>query len=99
VWSDCRVRVSTFRHWLKDDFFKRINFCAEFLSERDILDAAAAENYHWRDRIWTPVQTLWAFLVQVLEPDCCCREAGAHILAEQAACGQQVTTSPDPSAY
>ena len=66
---------------------------------RDILDAAAAENYHWRERIWTPIQTLWAFLVQVLEPDCSCREAVAHILAEQAVCGQQVTASPDPSAY
>ncbi len=27
------------------------------------------------------------------------REAVTHILAEQAACGQQVTASPDPSAY
>ncbi len=47
------ARIAHFRRILKDDFFKRIKFCAEFLSERDILDAAAAENYHWRDRIWT----------------------------------------------
>ena len=93
------VRIAHFRRILKDDFFKRIKFFSEFLSARDILDAAAAENYHWRNRIWTPIQTLWAFLVQVLEPDCPCREAVAHILAEQAACGQQVTASPDPSAY
>ena len=88
------ARIAHFRRILKDDFFKRIKFCAEFLSERDILDAAAGENYRWRDRIWTPIQTLWTFLVQVLEPDCSCREAVAHILAEQAACGQQVTSSP-----
>jgi hypothetical protein len=93
------ARIAHFRKILKDNFFKRIKFFAEFLSARDILDAAAAENYHWRNRIWTPIQTLWAFLVQVLEPDCPCREAVAHILAEQAACGQQVTASPDPSAY
>ncbi|NIP55183.1 MAG: hypothetical protein GWN67_23550, partial [Phycisphaerae bacterium] len=54
------VRIAHFRRILKDDFFKRIKFFAEFLSARDILDAAAAENYHWRDRIWTPIQTLWA---------------------------------------
>ena len=78
------ARIAHFRRILKDDFFKRIKFFAEFLSARDILDAAAAENYHWRDRIWTPIQTLWAFLVQVLEPDCSCREAVARILAKQA---------------
>jgi hypothetical protein len=93
------ARIAHFRQILKDDFFKKIKFFSEFLSARDIIDAAAAENYHWRERIWTPIQTLWAFLVQVLEPDCPCREAVAHILAEQAVCGQQVTASPDPSAY
>jgi hypothetical protein len=92
-------RIAHFRKILKNDFIKRIKFFAEFISARDILYAAATENYHWRNRIWTPIQTLWAFLVQVLEPDCSCREAVAHILAEQAACGQQVTSSPDPSAY
>jgi len=55
------ARIAHFRKILKDDFFKRIKFFAEFLSARDILDAAAAENYHWRNRIWTPIQTLWAF--------------------------------------
>ena len=73
------ARIAHFRRILKDDFFKRIKFFAEFLSASDILDAAAAEKYHWRDRIWTPIQTLWAFLVQVLEPDCSCREAVARI--------------------
>jgi hypothetical protein len=93
------ARIAHFRKILKDDFLKKIKFFTEFLSARDILDAAAAKNYHWRERIWTPIQTLWAFLVQVLDPDCPCREAVAQILAEQAACGQQVTASPDPSAY
>jgi len=59
-------RIAHFRRILEDNFFKKIKFCAEFLSERDILDAAAEENYRWRNRIWTHVQTLWAFLVQVL---------------------------------
>jgi len=78
------ARIAHFRKILKDDFFKRLKFFAEFLSARDIIDAAATENYRWRNRIWTPIQTLWAFLVQVLEPDCSCREAVARILAKQA---------------
>ena len=78
------VRIAHFRKILKDDLFKRIKFFAEFLSAKDIIDAAATKNYRQRNRIWTPIQTLWAFLVQVLEPDCSCREAVARILAEQA---------------
>jgi len=50
------ARIAHFREILKDDFFKKIKFFAEFLSARDILDAAAAENYHWRERIWTPIE-------------------------------------------
>jgi len=34
------VRIAHFRKILKDVFFKRIKFFAEFLSARDILDAA-----------------------------------------------------------
>ena len=78
------ARIAQFRKILKDDLFKRIKFFIEFLSAKDIIDAAATENYRRRNRIWTPIQTLWAFLVQVLEPDCSCREAVARILAKQA---------------
>ena len=77
-------RIAHFRKILKDDLFKRIKFFSEFLSAKDIIDAASTENYRWRNRIWTPIQTLWAFLVQVLEPGWSCREAVARILAEQA---------------
>ncbi len=87
------------RQNLKDEFFERIEFFNQFLSARDIFNAAADANYQWRNRIWTPLQTLWAFLVQILNVACSCREAVAHVLAEQAASGQQITVSPDPSAY
>lgn len=87
------------RQILKDEFFERVEFFNQFLCAQDIFDAAAAANYQWRDRIWTPLQTLWAFLVQVLEVGCSCREAVAHVLAEQAALGQPVAASADPSAY
>lgn len=69
------LRMTHFHKILKRDFFKCITFLRTFLSAEDILTAAASENYHWRERIWTPIQTLWTFLVQVLNPDCSCRAA------------------------
>ena len=52
-----------------------------------------------RNRFWTPLQTFWAFLWQVLHVDSSCREAVAAILARQAAAGKPSLPSDDPSAY
>lgn len=35
----------------------------------------------WREKVFTPVVTLWAFLTQVLDPAKCCRAAVARVLA------------------
>jgi hypothetical protein len=43
------ARIAHFRKILKDDFFKRIKFFSEFLSARDILEAAAAEKEKLKD--------------------------------------------------
>ncbi len=47
--------------------------------------ACRAAGYHWRDRFWTPLQTTWTFLRQVLHAGSSCRDAVARALAEQAA--------------
>jgi len=39
----------------------------------------------WRDCVYTPLLTLWAFLSQVISPDGSCREAVARVLAWLAA--------------
>jgi hypothetical protein len=91
--------MTDFHQILKRDLFKRIPFLREFLSAEDIRNAAVAGQYHWRERIWTPMQTLWTFLVQVLHPDCSCRAAVAQVLAEQAALGESLQISADPTAY
>jgi hypothetical protein len=91
--------MTHFHQILKRDFFRRITFLKMFLSPEEILAAAAAEDYHWRERIWTPIQTLWTFLVQVLNPDGSCRAAVAQVLAEQAALGESSEISADPTAY
>lgn len=92
------ARIAHYRDVLENDSSKRIGVLASLLSADDILTAAAVEDYHWRDRIWNPVLTFWTFLVQVLHPGSACREAVAHVLAEQAVtCERRV--SPDASAY
>jgi len=92
-------RMTHFHQILKRDLFKRMTFLREFLSAETILNAVVAEHYCWRERIWTPMQTLWTFLVQVLNPDCSCRAAVAQVLAEQAAQGESTEVSTDPTAY
>lgn len=92
-------RMTDFHQILKRDLFKRIPFLRAFLSAEDIRNAAVADQYRWRERIWTPMQTLWTFLVQVLHPDCSCRAAVAQVLAEQAALGESLQVSADPTAY
>ena len=54
---------------------------------------------HTRERIWTPLQTLWTFLGQVLHADSSCRDAVAVTLSQGAAAGQRALPSADPSAY
>ena len=93
------TRMTHFHQILKKDFFNRITFIKNYLSDTDIIAIAESEKYHWRDRIWTPMQTLWTFLIQVLNPDCSCRAAVAQVLAEQAALGQLPKVSADPTAY
>ncbi len=90
------ARIAYYRELLKNDLWGRLTQVADFLSPEDIL--AMAEGYRWRDRIWNPVLTFWAFLIQVLHPGSPCREAVATVAAEQAVkSGRRI--SPDASAY
>lgn len=67
---------------------------------RGWLEAAChAEGHVWRDRFWTPLQTMWTFLLQVLHVGSSCRQAVAMALAEQATGGRQSLPSEDASAY
>ena len=91
--------IAHFDAALKSDVFKGNPFTKGFLSEANIDAFARAQGHHWRDRVWNPVVTMWAFLIQVLHPDASCREAVTRVLAEQAAEQTPLTASPDPSAY
>src|SRR5262245_45664595 len=52
----------------------------------------------WKDRIYTPLITLWVFLSQVLSPDHSCRGAVARLIAHRLSNGQS-PCSAETSAY
>jgi hypothetical protein len=64
------------------------------LAEQAIRD----EGVSFRDRLFSPLVTLWVFLSQVLNPDHSCRAAVARFLAWRTAQGL-APCSADPSAY
>ena len=64
------------------------------LAEQVIRD----EGVSFRDRLFSPLLTLWVFLSQVLNPDHSCRAAVARFLAWRTAQGL-APCSADPSAY
>jgi hypothetical protein len=46
-----------------------------------IAHAVDAERLCYRDRLFSPLVTLWLFLSQLLDPDHSCRQAVARLLA------------------
>jgi hypothetical protein len=54
---------------------------ADVLSGDRVDRALRAEQAQWRERVYTPLVTLWAFLSQALCPDGSCRSAVARVLA------------------
>jgi hypothetical protein len=54
---------------------------AEFLTPERLAQALREEKATWREAIWTPVLTLWAFLSQVTNPDGSCRITVDRVLA------------------
>jgi len=54
---------------------------ADVLSAGRVEAALHAAGATWRDCVYTPILTLWAFLGQVVSPDGSCRAAVARVLA------------------
>jgi Transposase DDE domain len=71
---------------------------ADSLSERRILDALQEHGVQYRDRLFSPVTTIWGFLSQVLSDDHSCRDAVSRILAHRAASGL-APCSPHTASY
>ena len=71
---------------------------SELLKPERVAQALAALGIEFRERVYTPVVTLWMFLSQVLSPDHSCREAVARLLAWRLA-QDQAPCSPETSSY
>ena len=70
---------------------------ADVLSGERIEQALEDEGAVWREAVYTPLLTLWAFLAQVMSPDGSCRAAVARALAWLVAQGQPpCTPKTDP---
>jgi hypothetical protein len=71
---------------------------ANSLSECSILDALNEHGVQYRDRLFSPVTTIWGFLSQVLSEDHSCRDTVARVLAHRAASGLE-PCSPSTASY
>src|SRR5262245_28804493 len=71
---------------------------ADSLSETSIREALDRHGVRFRDRLFSPVTTIWGFLSQVLSDDHSCRDAVARIIAHRAASGLE-PCSPNTASY
>jgi len=70
----------TIGHWakiLKREPQQCQEISAESLSPDDVIGACQGENHQWRERFWTPLQTIQTFLLQVLHVGSSYRESAA----------------------
>ncbi len=71
----------------------------ELLSGEKILSALEQAGIDFRERVFTPMVTLWAFLSQGMSgKDTSCQDAVSRVLADRVARGQK-PCSPDTSSY
>jgi hypothetical protein len=70
----------------------------DVLSEGVVARALTTIAAFWRERIYSPLVTLWVFLGQVLSADHSCRAAVARLIAHRLAQGQS-PCSPETGAY
>jgi hypothetical protein len=66
---------------------------AELLPESTIAEALQAEKIKYRNRLFNPIVTLWAFLAQVLDPDKSCSNAVSQVIAWFAGAGSEIPSS------
>jgi hypothetical protein len=71
---------------------------ADVLTQASILEVLAEHEVEYRDRLFSPVNTIWGFLSQVLSEDKSCRDAVSRVIAHRAASGLE-PCSPNTASY
>ncbi|MCA9072597.1 MAG: IS4 family transposase, partial [Planctomycetaceae bacterium] len=92
--------------WFREQFgFLKRQFVQEgdlpftnVLSEETVAPALEEIDVSWKDRIYTPLVTLWVFLGQVLSTDHSCRAAVARLIAHRISRGKS-PCSAETGAY
>ncbi len=70
----------------------------DILTEARIRDVLNEHGVQYRDRVFSPVTTIWGFLSQVLSEDRSCRDTVSRIIAHRAANGM-TPCSPNTASY
>jgi hypothetical protein len=70
----------------------------DILTEASIRDVLTEHGVRYRDRVFSPVTTIWGFLSQVLSEDHSCRDTVSRIIAHRAANGM-TPCSPNTASY
>jgi hypothetical protein len=91
--------IAHYRGALKGQLLQSDRILSDGWSRDQVAAACRASGHRWRERFWTPMQTLWTFLLQVLHTGSSCREAVALALSQRAAAQAALPESADPSAY
>lgn len=71
---------------------------ADILTEASIRDVLNEHGVQFRDRVFSPVTTIWGFLSQVLSEDHSCRDAVSRVIAHRATNGVTIC-SPNTASY
>jgi hypothetical protein len=71
---------------------------ADILTKASIQKVLNEYGVLYRDRVFSPVTTIWGFLSQVLSEDRSCRDTVSRIIAHRAASGMAVC-SPNTASY
>jgi Transposase DDE domain len=71
---------------------------AKVLTSASIAKVVELAELNWRERIFSPIVTLWVFLAQVMSPDNSCRAAVARLNAHRVSLGTS-PGSPATGAY
>ena len=66
---------------------------SDVLSAKTIAPALKTIDAEWKNRIYTPLVTLWVFLGQVLSADHSCRAAVARLIAHRVSQGQEACSA------
>ncbi len=78
---------------LKRQFLQEGNLPFTDVLSRETIETALQAINGWKDRIYTPLVTLWVFLGQVISADHSCRAAVARLIAHRVSQGQNACSA------